>query len=249
MFLGLGLGLPVTRGSRGFSPRDLGAALYDYWDAEVPSTLTLSGSAVSAWRSVVNGYSAEQAVAGSRPAYSASSFNGRPGVTFDGGDELTYAGVGNFPTGANASEIWVVASMPTAGTVAGVMVPFTYGGNAAGSYRRIYRNPVSNVNNLFVQMGTGGSAPLASNPTDMSGRYVARGMFSASLQLDVNGVAGTPFATSAPATGTTRTRIGGRNDDTPTNFYVGVINLIAVTAPLTAAQAAQMTALGFQRIG
>lgn len=249
MFLGLGLGLPVTRSSKGFTPLDLGDALYDYWDAERPDTITQIAGVVSEWRSVKGGLAAVQATEAAKPIYSASSFNGRPGVTFDGDAQLTVTGVGTLPTGATACEIWVVASMPTAGTVAGIMVPFTYGGNAAGSYRRLYRNPVSNVNNMFMQMGTGGSAPLATNPTDSSGTYMARAIFDATMRLDIDGVAGTPVVTSAPATGTTRIRIGARNDDAPTNFYIGPVSLIAVTALLSAAQSAQMNALGFQRMG
>lgn len=246
MFLGLGLGLPVTRTGGGFNPRDLGASLYDYWDAEIAATITLSGADVSAWSSAKNAYSASQGTAANRPTYSASSFNGRPGVTFDGSnDELTYAGVGVLPTGSTVGEIWALVDQTVAGASAGVKTIFTYGGNAATSYRRVNRTTDgSSINRASSQMGTGAAGPAAQNDNVVfSGRHVVRGRFAAlSVQTDVDGTAGASVATSAPSTGTTRTRIGARNDDTPTNYFQGVVNFIAVTAPLTTDQAAQMYA-------
>ena len=54
-------------------------------DASDPSTLTLVSGAVSEWRDKSgNSRHVSQGVAANRPAYSATSFNGRPGLTFDG---------------------------------------------------------------------------------------------------------------------------------------------------------------------
>ena len=229
----------------GWSPASLGASLYDYWDAEQPGTISLSGSAVTAWRSVNNSYSAAQAVGAARPTYSATSFNSRPGVTFDGSDdELTYAGVGVFPTGSVSSELWVLVDQTVAGSSAGVRAIFNYGSNAAAGWRRISRTTDGSlVNRATTQMGTGGAGPAAQNDNvDFSGRNVARSQIKANLQTDVNGIAGAVNATGNPNTGTTRTRIGARNDDTPNSFFQGVVSFVAVTAPLSTDQAALMLA-------
>lgn len=243
--------ITLNKGVR-WTPAQLGASLYDYWDAEQADTLSLSGSAVTAWRSAKNGYSAAQGTGAARPTYSATSFNSRPGVTFDGSDdELTYAGVGVFPTGSVSSEIWALVNQTALGSSAGVRAIFNYGGNAAAAWRRLNRTTDGSlVNRATTQMGTGAAGPAAQNDNvDFSGRNVARSQIKANLQTDVNGIAGAVNATGNPATGTTRTRIGARNDDTPNSFFQGVVSFVAVTAPLTTNQAVQMLAYLKQRGG
>lgn len=57
-------------------------------DPADPSTLTLVSGAVSEWRDKSGaGRSVSQATPANRPAYSATSLNGRPGLTFDGGND------------------------------------------------------------------------------------------------------------------------------------------------------------------
>lgn len=240
----LGLGLSITKGQNtAWTPASLGASLYDYWDAEIASSISTSGATVTAWRSAKSSYSAAQGISASRPIYSATSFNGRPGLTFDGADdELTYAGVGNFPTGSNASEIWILIDQTLPGATAGIKTAVAYGGNSAAAYRRVVRiSDGSSVNRARIQMGTGGGAPAVSNDNvALNGKNVVRSIFESNLRVDVNGTAGAVLAGAAPATGTTRTRIGATTDDTPANFFQGVISAVFITAPLTADQAAQM---------
>lgn len=241
MMLGLGLSLTLPRGA-GWTPESLGASLYDYWDAEIASTLSTSGSAVTAWRSAKNAYSAAQGLGAARPLYSATSFNGRPGLTFDGADdELTYAGVGNFPTGANACEMWALVDQNVAPADATTRTWAGYGANTATFYRRLYRSVATGVNRAGTQVGTGGGGPVSVNlSVDYSGRHVHRAVISSTaFQTEVDGVAG-PSQATIPATGTTRTRIGATPDDTASAFGKGVISAVFITAPLTSDQAAQM---------
>jgi hypothetical protein len=69
-------------------PDQLGSTLALWLDAEDTASITLNGSNVSQWsdKSGRNTH-AVQAAASSQPSYSASSFFGKPGLTFDGTDD------------------------------------------------------------------------------------------------------------------------------------------------------------------
>lgn len=234
------VGTPIS----GFTPSDLGAALYDMWDVEDASKLTLVGAAVTAWASSKNGYSAAQAVGAARPVYSATSFNGRPGLTFDGSDdELTYAGVGVFPVGAAACEIWMLVDQPVAPAITTTGIMFSYGGMASTDRRRINRQVVSGVNRASVGVGTGGAEVVPVNAVaDFSGRNVLRGIISGTdTVIAVNGASGAATA-AVPATGSVRTRLGANTGASAGGFANVVVSLVAVTAPLSTDQATQMLA-------
>lgn len=227
-----------------WTPERLGASLYDFWDAERSNTLTLSGAEVTAWASAKGGLSAAQATAANRPTWAANSFNGRPGVTFDGAsDELTYAGVGALPTGATLGEIWALVDQNVAAADTATRTWFCYGGNGVLAYRRLYRAVASGVNRAGTQFGTGAGGPAATNGNvDYSGRHVHRGIIDPSVRTDVDGNVGAGVATTVPATGTTRVRFGATTDDVPSAYGKGVISFLAVTAPLSANEAARMLA-------
>jgi hypothetical protein len=74
-----------SRKYSGFDPRTIdGCALW--FDAADRSTLTLVGSAVSAWADKSsNGYNVSQGTAANRPTYTENLLNGRPGVVATGG--------------------------------------------------------------------------------------------------------------------------------------------------------------------
>lgn len=245
MGLGLSLGLYIGRGSGAgsFTPSSLGADLLDMWDAEDASKFTLSGASVNAWASSKNGYSAVQGVSASKPVYGAASFNGRPGVTFDGSDdELTYAGVGVFPVGAAACEVWTLVNIQHPGAQAGNGMLLAYGtGGTAGS-RRIQRASGGGINVLQASIGNGTGGAFPASSADFGGIHVGRiqvGATTTSVQVD-GGTAGS--AAVIPATGSTRTRLGASDAPTAASFLQGIVSLIAITNPLSAAQAAQMLA-------
>jgi hypothetical protein len=227
-----------------WTPASLGASLYDMWDAERADTLTLAGAAVNAWASVKNGYSAAQAISASKPVYSATSFNGRPGVLFDGADdELTYAGTGVFPTSASASTIWILCDQLAAAADTSVRYLMTYGGNAFITARGARRAVVTGVNQASLNYGSSGGVstrPVA--PGDFSGRSVLRLEIKPTEgYASLNGTRGTAVS-GVPTTATTRTRLGASTEDTASFFGHFVASFIAITGALSDAEAAQMTA-------
>ncbi len=233
----------LFKGVGGWTPARLGAALYDMWDAELTATISLSGSAVTAWASAKNGYSAAQAVGASRPIYSATSFNGRPGITFDGADDqLTYAGIGVFPVGSSDSEVWLLGDLTAAGATAGDMGAISYGGNGAQVSRAIYRTPVGGNNRARIRTGNAGANVIQDLASDFSGRHIVRAKFlSAGTSGEMDGVAGAA-GLGPTATASTRTRLGSNSNDTASQYWTGKISLAAITVPLSTDQAALMLA-------
>jgi len=72
-------------GGPAWSPSDLGADLVAWYDASNAGSLTLSGADVTAWADLSgNGYTLSSTAGTNYPQYSATGFNGHPGVTFGG---------------------------------------------------------------------------------------------------------------------------------------------------------------------
>jgi hypothetical protein len=72
-----------------WDPTDIGASLALWLDANDSSTLTMSGTSVSQWRDKSgNGCHANQATFTAQPTYSSTAFFSRPGITFDGSDDI-----------------------------------------------------------------------------------------------------------------------------------------------------------------
>jgi hypothetical protein len=247
-------GVPVTLVSSGaaplivdgWTPADLGVALLGQIDAEDFASLTITTGLVDAWADTVAAVSFTSTLT-ARPAYSATSFNGRPGVTFDGtNDALSFAGV-PYPAAANPCEIWVACSQDAVATSRTV---FGYG-NVPNTSRLIgCRLPLGNppwTPNLNT--GTGAAAPNTDGPPTFSGIHILRAEFGATQsRLSMDGVAGTPTA-AVPATVTTKSTIGGRPQAAVVAFFQGVINCILITSPLTNVQAASLRAYLARRGG
>lgn len=71
------------------------------WDA-----LSLSASPVTSWVDVIASVAADQATPTKQPTWSATSvLNGKPGVTFDGGDVLVATGAGPVMTGKSVCTV------------------------------------------------------------------------------------------------------------------------------------------------
>lgn len=224
-----------------WSPFDLGTSLLAWWDASYG--VSLATASVTAWADRKGGYSAAQGTSGSQPTYSATSYNGRPGITFDGtDDELTVASQ-PFPSGANAGEIWAVASQSALTADTTTRQLFGYGGTSNATRRAIVRRVSGGVNRFGADIGDNSVAqPVNDAAVDFSGRHVLRVAVGAtSTSVAING--GTPTSASAvPATGTTRARIGASTANTASNFWSGVVSHIIVTSALSTADAALMTA-------
>lgn len=108
--------VPVINAQAGvnFDPRDV-PGLVIWLDANDPSTLTLSGQAVSEWRDKSGGnYHFTQTTGNNQPLYT-GTLNGKPVVTFDGSnDSLSRAGINNLnvsgPDGASVFVVFRAAS-------------------------------------------------------------------------------------------------------------------------------------------
>lgn len=224
-----------------WTPRQLGSSLLGWWDAEDASTITLSGATVTSWRDKVAGYDAAQGGSSAlRPIYGASSFNGRPGITFDGiDDELTLASV-PFPTGANGCEIWALVDQTALAADTATRTAFAYGGLTATT-RRVDRQVSVGVNRGAMVVGDGALGTTALNGSvDLSGRHVIRGVVTSTNERpDVDGVAGTTESI-VPATGSNRVRIGATSATTASGFWQGQVAAALVTSALSATQASQL---------
>ena len=235
----LALGAVRQGGGESWSPLDLGDNLLDMWDAEAADTITLSGSAVSAWASVKNGYSAAQGTGSARPIYSATSFNSRPGLTYDGSDDVLIYPAQPFPTSSNPAEIWLLIDITTPGATTGSKYAFSYGGTSNSDARALRRGSTSSVNRGAAVVN---AVPTADHPTDVAGRHVWRAVFEADgYRLDIDGVAGTKTISAATLTTQTRVVLGALQTGAA-NFIQGVMSLAAVTAPLSTDEAALMLA-------
>jgi len=227
----------------GWTPAQLGSSLLGWWDAEDSATITQSGGLVSSWKDKVAAYDAVQALGSAKPVYSATSFNSRPGLTFDGVDDEVTLGSQPFPSGATPSELWALVDQTA--LVADVTGRFiaSYGGTGTTNRRRISRSVVTGVNRANVGAGDGGTEVSSVNSSvDFSGRHVVRGVIRATeVQVDVNGTASATAAV-VPATTALRFRIGANSSTTAGGFWQGVIPLVIITGALDSGQAAQLLA-------
>ena len=236
------VGRLMNPGGRGaWNPLRLGSSLLAWWSADRPDLMTLSGSQVTTWRDIVAGYAPTQGVSGSRPIYSATSFNGAAGVTFDGVDDYLELASQPFPSGAVPSEIWALVDQTSlvADTTARIMIG--YGGNSGNTARLLYRSVVSAQNRVTVQTGLGGSVVNQNLAADFSGRHVGRAIFTAttiSVALD-----GTVSSTQAAISNTSTTLMRlGNGTSASSNYFKGVMRDAIITGPLSAAQAALLEA-------
>lgn len=225
-----------------WAPANLGASLYAFWDAERADLVTQSAGLVSNFVDATsNAYALGQSGAG-KPVYSATSFNGRPGITFAKASSqfLNRTGMGSLPSGATPCEIWILCDQTLAAADTNLGVLFDYG-NSTNAYRRVDRTVVSAVNRARAIVGTGAAVTIVNNATaDFSGKQVVRAIFSATAtQVDVSGVAGSGSA-AVPATSSGNIILGRSNGGSAP--FEGVINAVLVTAALSGADAIQLLA-------
>lgn len=246
MHLGLSLGLTGVRqqdsSPPAWSPLDLGSSLLAWWTADRADLITLSGSQVTDWLDIIANRNMTQGVSGARPLYSATSFNGSPGVTFDGIDDEVSVGAAPFPSSSAASEMWLLADQTALPADPVTRIAFAYGSGSASNNRRGIARAVSGGVNLAQARTGNGTTTLADVVADYSGRKVMRGVFSpTTTTVYLDGVAG-PGTAIVPNTtvSSARTRIGANSGTTPANFFQGVVRDAIITGPLSAPDAASL---------
>lgn len=202
-----------------FTPAMLGAGLLAWWDSS--TGVSLSGASVTNWIDKIGSLDCAQVTAANQPQFSATSFNGHPGITFDGiDDRLVMSGVGSLPTGAANVDIYAVVDR----TDDQIRRIFAYGGGSNATAAFIGSGAVG-VDGAFVAQAV--SAAFA--PGQFSGRVAVAGFVkAASVQAACAGSVGAPVATT-PAIGITRIVIGANPANTGA-FWLGSMRDIIVTA-------------------
>jgi hypothetical protein len=225
----------------------LGSDLLGYWEANRSDLVTIATGA-SSWKDIVAAYDLAQVTAGAQPAYSATSFNGQPGLTFDGTDDSLLLASVPFPTVATPCEIWALIQQDALPANTTERRIFSYGGGGVGNYRSIQRVVVGGVNRVQMTIGDGAAAQtITGTNVDASSRHVIRAQFGAtSSSLTVDGVAEGSFSV-VPSTGNTRTRMGANSATTASLLMNGKIAALLVTKPLTTEATAVQTWLNARR--
>lgn len=215
------------------------------WDAERPDLITRAGSAVTTWADANNGYAPTQAVGGSKPAWNATSFNGRPGVTFDGGDDWLLLATSSIASGAVEMELTILAEQLSLGADATDRYLLSVGGAASPNNQiRAMRQSAAGVNRAGNRGGNGVTNDAVVNTgIDFSGLHVIRCQFrQADPEMRVS-IDGNAFATSGsitPATNGTAISLGASLGGG--GLFNGRIAVAIITSLLTDAQAAWLTA-------
>lgn len=217
-----------------WTPDDLGVALAAWWSAD-----DLADGAVASWADRVAALTLVQATGANQPVRAADSFNGFPGVTFDGiNDEISVAATTGLPVGTTAGEIfsaWVPNLVSTAQHI------FHYG-DAGNNNSRVLRCTADGR----AQVATGATATVRADggPGHLAGEwFVQGGYWAGSLQGGrVDGRDFAPDATGAItlATGIVTTRMGADLTAVPSRLLNGVVRHVLVTTELTLAQRLQL---------
>jgi hypothetical protein len=241
-----------------FNPAELSP--FAVFDAEKTSQLALTGSNVTSWTASGSATLIPTDLSGTlaQPQYSATSFNGRPGVTGNGTTQYleVTTGISGMPTGSTACEIWVIANQPDADSVTNTRHFGGWGNTATTAVRArsIYKTRTSTIASLTILCGNGSGVDvqtLTPAASGFVGRHVARGVWSGTtFTPHLDGVAGTA---NTETTNTLAARFRLFADPTnsgggPVQFYSNAtINAYMVLPILTADQITAMTAWCNQR--
>lgn len=227
--------------------RALGSDLIAWWDADsrywgANGNMTIS-TGVSSWKDIVGAFDAAQATGSAQPVFSSTSFNGGPGITFDGSDDQLMCNSAAFTTamagvlGTNGSEIWALVSQDLAGATAGAQYVGGYGPASSVQGRNVGRVGSGGVNRTRIQVGDGAANVFGSGTVvDFSGRHACRVQFGATASNFYMDGTLDPTLNVVPSTAITLARIGTRNDGT--GFWGGIVVAFLITNPLSASKAA-----------
>lgn len=211
-----------------FTPASLGSDLISWWDSS--SGVGLSGSAVTSWTDKVGSLAPAQGTAANQPTFSATSYNGKPGISFDGtADHLTVTSVGSLPTGT--AQVDMFAAVDVAAVAASSRRIFNYGAGNDSQSCGLFRRVTSSQDFAAAYASNGTSAIPVNAPVAFAGRSAIAGFVRADgVQAWHDGQYSTITAL-VPSVGTTRTVIGV-NTALSGSFWSGTIRDIIVTLPL-----------------
>lgn len=228
---------------------ELGAALKAYWDAEDHGSARMTDDGaglISSWKDRIGGL--DVVAAGSaRPTYSTAYCGGREALLFNGTSTfMRVASTTGLPTGADASQIWVMYEVVGA---AATTYMCAYGGTAAGTARRVGR---SSSERWFVSDGTTtNSANGTAGATNVT-PHMSMGRWNGTVQSGRTHGAENPPETTITTinTSTTRLTMGASNANTAANFFSGAISAILITDDsLTTDQRQKLESWGYREVG
>lgn len=238
----------------------LGDDLKLWWDAH-PDTwggtgsITQSGGAITSWKDNVRALDMTvSASCSTGPVWSATSFGGAPGVTFNGtSDCLTVAIPSGFPSADQPSEMWVLVEQNALVADTNGRTAFSYGADGGNVSRHIARVVVSSNNRPRGVVGCcgGASTLVTGTTTNFSQRHVIRLAVGATQSILTVDNSEQVSAIVTPATTATRMRLGQTAAGSPTAnaYWTGDIAVAALVAPLNADKVAQFTSYLMARRG
>jgi hypothetical protein len=218
----------------------LGSSLTHWWNADDIAThmVDSGGGRITSWTDRVAGL-AVTATGAARPLWEVASFNGLPGITFNGiANCFVTTDLSTLPTGSTAGEIWAVVRQDTESTITQSKYMVSYGGTSAETSRNIYRTAASLLNRARCDDGTTSTTvPPATYP--FNGLSIIRAGWSGTTQsISALGLTPTTGTISALNTGTTRLSIGALNNSGGSGFWIGAVcHVMITTGTLTDAQA------------
>jgi hypothetical protein len=244
--LGVGLTIPaVACRARRFDPiARLGSAVYAYFDAERPESLSLSGSNVTSWRDLKNNFVVTQATSGAKPVFASNAINNRPGIVFDGTDDyLGATGTGGIPNGL-PFEIWTLCNnqAPATDTTTRRVVSWGTTNNNNSVFVAHFGGTAQRVN---ISVGTGGLSPA----NDSSGLHLVRTVVTLTSTTGYFDGASVGSTNVVPSIGNSAFAIGAMSVPSFFAFFKGSISAVIITAPLSTANAAWMTSALKARAG
>lgn len=234
-----------------WSPWLLGSSLLAWWDADNDGLITQVAGAVSSWTDAVGGQALTQGTGSAQPTYSATSFNGRSGVTFDGSTDYLEktTGLSWLPSGANPSEDWYLVDEVALASDT-TSRDFGSWGTAANDSRRANGLGATTLWTARATTGTGaGTGSNTQSATNAFGRHVLRYAVTGTTQfVEVDGVSSTPTA-MVPGTVVARLRMGSAASSAASAFGSFVIAARIITTTLTSTQADLLRAYLTRRVG
>lgn len=214
-----------------------------WWDSSVGITKT--GNAVTGWRDRKSDIEVLRAGADTSPTHQDTSFNGAPGVLFDGvANRLSIAALpGIIPIGANPVWAYFVVQQDSLPADAATRHMLSYGGSGAAVARYFRRVVTGGSNRAQATVGSGGASTSVSYVSGLfEGRQLAIMKVGATAtSVSLNGAAPASSAV-VPATGGTNGLVIGANHTSAGFFFKGIIRDIVLTAPLSAENEANLQA-------
>jgi len=217
----------------------LGSRYLSHHAAEDTSLITITGSGVSSWKDRVKNYELIQTVDADRPTYSSTSFNGFPGLTFNGTSQSLVMTGHPFPLDDGNIEVRAVVQQDEVSGTAGNKFVILIGGTGS-TFVAINRF----TNNLFRAVSAGSDAVYAINPSQS--RHLVRGVFKTGEQsIQVDGATPVTGITD-PAIAAGDYRVGSNLSGTGA-YWNGKMRDLIVTSLLTSKQTTLLDTYGLAR--